>query len=87
ATLIGSVPNAVFAAIASSSLDRKVSFAQWMIFAVPLTVILLAILYFLLTKWLFKIEDSDHISSDFAKKALHDLGPMSKEEKLTGIVF
>ncbi|WP_436938585.1 SLC13 family permease [Staphylococcus xylosus] len=87
ATLIGSVPNAVFAAIASSSLDRKVSFAQWMIFAVPLTVILLAILYFLLTKWLFRIEDADHISSDFAKKALHDLGPMSKEEKLTGIVF
>ena len=58
-----------------------------MIFAVPLTVILLAILYFLLTKWLFKIEDADQISSDFAKKALHDLGPMSKEEKLTGIVF
>lgn len=87
ATLIGSVPNAVFAAVASSSLDRKVSFAQWMIFAVPLTVILLAILYFLLTKWLFKIEDADQISSDFAKKALHDLGPMSKEEKLTGIVF
>lgn len=87
ATLIGSVPNAVFAAIASSSLDRKVSFAQWMIFAFPLTIILLAILYFLLTKWLFRIEDADHISSDFAKKALHDLGPMSKEEKLTGVVF
>ncbi|WP_436854366.1 SLC13 family permease [Staphylococcus caeli] len=87
ATLIGSVPNAVFAAVAASSLDRKVSFAQWMIFAVPLTIILLAVLYFLLTKWLFKVEDADQISSDFAKKSLHELGPMSKEEKLTGLVF
>lgn len=58
-----------------------------MLFALPLTIILLIILYLLMTKWLFKIEDSDKISSDFAKKALHDLGPMSLEEKLTGIVF
>ncbi|MDN6838189.1 MAG: anion permease, partial [Staphylococcus equorum] len=41
ATLIGSVPNAVFAAIASSTLNREVSFAQWMLFALPLTIILL----------------------------------------------
>ncbi len=87
ATLIGSVPNAVFAAIAASSLDRKVSFLQWMIFALPVTIILLVVLYFMMTKWLFKIEDADKISSDFAKKALHDLGPMRNEEKLTGIVF
>lgn len=87
ATLIGSVPNAVFAAVASSSLHRTVSFAQWMLFAVPITIVLLAALYFLLTKWLFKIEDADQVSSDFAKKELHDLGPMSIEEKLTGIVF
>src|SRR5699024_6077084 len=37
ATLIGSVPNAVFAAVAASSLDRSVSFAQWMLFALPIT--------------------------------------------------
>mgnify|MGYP001941594214 FL=1 len=40
-----------------------------------------------MTKWLFKIEDADKISSDFAKKSLRDLGPMSLEEKLTGVVF
>ncbi|HLR19445.1 MAG TPA: DASS family sodium-coupled anion symporter [Staphylococcus sp.] len=87
ATLIGSVPNAVFAAIASSSLGREVSFAQWILFALPLTIILLIVLYFLMTKWLFKIEDADKVSSDFAKRALHDLGPMSPEEKSTGIIF
>ena len=59
ATLIGSVPNAVFAAVAASSLDRKISFAQWMIFAVPVTIILLVILYFMLTKWLFKVDDAE----------------------------
>ena len=36
-------------------------------FALPLTIILLIILYLLMTKWLFKIEDADQISSDFAK--------------------
>ncbi len=87
ATLIGSVPNAVFAAVAKSSLHRSVSFAQWMLFAVPLTIILLTALYFILTKWLFKVEDANSVSSDFAKKALRDLGPMSIEEKLTGLVF
>ncbi|MFY2828640.1 SLC13 family permease [Staphylococcus arlettae] len=87
ATLIGSVPNAVFAAVAASSLDRSVSFAQWMLFALPITIILLIVLYLLLTKWLFKIDDADQVSSDFAKKELHNLGPMSYEEKLTGLVF
>ena len=87
ATLIGSVPNAVFAAVAASSLDRSVSFAQWMLFALPITIILLIVLYLILTKWLFKISDADQVSSDFAKKELHNLGPMSYEEKLTGLVF
>lgn len=87
ATLIGSVPNAVFAAVAASSLDRSVSFAQWMLFALPITIILLIVLYLLLTKWLFKIDDADQVSSNFAKKELHNLGPMSYEEKLTGLVF
>src|SRR5699024_12013805 len=86
-TLIHSLLNYLFVANASSILNRKISFAQYMIFTLPLTIILLIILYLLMTKWLFKIEDADQISSDFAKKSLRDLGPMSLEEKLTGIVF
>src|SRR5699024_10490487 len=73
--------------VQTCALPISVSFAQWMIFALPLTIILLIILYLLMTKWLFKIEDADKISSDFAKKSLRDLGPMSLEEKLTGVVF
>ncbi|MGD7044804.1 SLC13 family permease [Jeotgalibacillus proteolyticus] len=87
ATIIGSVPNAVFVAVASNSLDRTVTFFDWFLFGFPLTLILLAGMYFYMTKIQFKVENQKDISSDFARNQLKDLGPMSYEEKAVLTVF
>ncbi|NBJ71238.1 MULTISPECIES: DASS family sodium-coupled anion symporter [Clostridia] len=87
ATLIGSVPNAVFAGVASSVLDQQVTFTDWFIFGFPLTIILLAALYFYITRIQFKVNQTGNISDDFAKQQLRSLGPMSYEEKAVLFIF
>ncbi|MDY0404171.1 DASS family sodium-coupled anion symporter [Virgibacillus sp. 179-BFC.A HS] len=86
ATIIGSVPNAVLAGIASTVLDQRITFANWFMFGFPITVVLLVLMYFYMTKIQFKVTD-DHISTTFARDELKKLGPMSREEKYVGIVF
>ncbi|WP_240733033.1 DASS family sodium-coupled anion symporter [Jeotgalibacillus sp. S-D1] len=87
ATIIGSVPNAVFVAVAANSLDRTVTFFDWFLFGFPLTLVLLVFMYFYITKFQFKVKNQKDISSDFAKEQLRELGPMSYEEKAVLTVF
>lgn len=87
ATIIGSVPNAVFVAVAANSLDRTVTFFDWFLFGFPLTLVLLVFMYFYITKVQFKVTNQKDISSDFAKDQLKELGPMSYEEKAVLTVF
>lgn len=86
ATIIGSVPNAVLAGIASTILDQRITFANWFLFGFPITVLLLVFLYFYITRVQFKVT-SDSISSSFAREELNKLGNMSREEKWVGTVF
>ncbi|MCW4352874.1 DASS family sodium-coupled anion symporter [Hoyosella sp. YIM 151337] len=87
ATLIGSVPNAVFAAVAEQNLGTTVSFAQWFFFAAPLTAVMLTFLYFYLTRIQFRVASRTSVSSDFAREQLKKLGRMSYEEKAVLAVF
>jgi solute carrier family 13 (sodium-dependent dicarboxylate transporter), member 2/3/5 len=87
ATLIGSVPNAVFAAVSAQSLGRPVSFAQWFFFAAPLTALMLAVLYVYMTRVKFRVRPAQDIGSDFARAQLRRLGPMSFEEKAVLAIF
>ncbi|MFP3340414.1 anion permease, partial [Micrococcus sp. SIMBA_131] len=41
ATLIGTPPNTIFAAVVNELYGIEISFARWMMFGVPLTVLLL----------------------------------------------
>src|SRR5699024_7075671 len=66
ATIIGSVPNAVLAGIASTVLDQKITFANWFMFGFPITIVLLIFMYFYITKVQFKVSN-DNISSTFAQ--------------------
>ncbi|WP_225744470.1 DASS family sodium-coupled anion symporter [Marinilactibacillus sp. Marseille-P9653] len=87
ATIVGSVPNAAFVAIASTMLDQDVTFSDWFLFGIVITIVLMIALYFYITKIKFKVKQVGKISSDFAKQQLADLGPMSLEEKLVLTVF
>lgn len=87
ATIVASVPNALLSGIASSQLDRTVTFAEWLAFAGPLALIMLVFLYFYLTRIAFRVENQQEGASDFIQKELKSLGPMSTEEKVVGLVF
>ncbi|WP_211358936.1 SLC13 family permease [Nesterenkonia populi] len=87
ATIIGSVPNAVFVAQADVLLDENVTFAQWFAFAFPLTVLMLGILYLYMSRVAFRVKGSPDIGSEFAKEQLRKLGPMSYEEKAVLAIF
>ncbi|WP_208560596.1 SLC13 family permease [Marinilactibacillus kalidii] len=87
ATIVGSVPNAAFVAIASTMLEQTVTFSDWFLFGIVITIVLMVVLYVYITKIKFKVKQSGEISSDFARQQLKELGPMSVEEKLVLTVF
>ncbi|MDH5823666.1 DASS family sodium-coupled anion symporter [Luteimonas sp. RD2P54] len=87
ATLIGSVPNAVFAAVSQQNLGRTVTFAEWFLFASPLTVVMLAVLYVYMTRFKFRVRPAREIGSGFVSDQLRRLGPMGFEEKAVLAVF
>ena len=87
ATLVGSVPNAVFAAMSREMLGREIMFFEWFLFGFPVTVVLLLLLYFYLTKVQFKVTETDSHEPDFINQELKALGKMKVEEKWVTFVF
>lgn len=79
ATLIGSPPNIIMAGIVEKSLGIEITFFSWMIFALPVTIILLGIAWIYLTRF----------KESTKKKALdlEDLGPIGQTEKRVLYVF
>lgn len=87
ATIIGTPPNTVMVGMVEKMFGVQIGFGQWMLFGVPLTVVMLAASWLLLTKLLFpmgnmRIAGGDQIIADEIDK----LGPMSSEEKKIVIV-
>ncbi len=89
ATLVAAVPNALLAGIASSQLDREVTFAEWFFFAGPVAIVMLVILYFYLTKAQFKINKTEEKSGtmDFIKNELEEMGKFTADEMKVAAVF
>ena len=64
------------------------SFAKWMLFGVPFSVLMIGVVWLVLTKIVFRSMKSDlPIGSNHIKKELDSLGKMTFEEKAIGSVF
>jgi len=88
ATLIGTPPNALMAAYLSDSYNIEIGFAQWMIVGVPLSVVLLVMCWFILTKVCYQVNEGDQVdTTSMFKTKLKELGAMSKGEKLVLFFF
>jgi sodium-dependent dicarboxylate transporter 2/3/5 len=87
ATLIGTPPNAVFAASAQEILGRSVGFAEWMLVGVPVTLIMLPIAWALLVFVLHPPGTLPAGADRLLKDERRSLGPMSRGEKLVLVVF
>ena len=88
ATLIGTPPNAIFAGVIEKTYGVSVSFVGWMGFALPLSLVMLAITWFYLTRIMFRSEVASLPGGrQLIQEQLKQLGPMSRQEKQVAAVF
>lgn len=88
ATLIGTPPNAILAGIAEKNFGYTIGFAQWMMFGLPLSVVMLSLTWYYLTHF---IMGKTNIELPGGRRAIRQqlkaLGPMSPQEKKVLAVF
>jgi sodium-dependent dicarboxylate transporter 2/3/5 len=88
ATLIGTPPNALLAGAIDKLYGIKLSFAQWMLFGVPIAWLFILIVWYYLVKVAFRPEIKQLPGGkSVIEKEKKDLGTASFEEKAVFIVF
>lgn len=88
ATLIGTPPNAILAGVVEKNYGIHIGFAQWMSFALPLSLLMLAFTWFYLTRLGFKLAQYELPGARHViEQQLQQLGPMTKQERRVLIVF
>ena len=88
ATLIGTPPNILFAGQAGELFGENISFAQWMLYGVPISAIGLVAVYIHVTRIAMSPQfDQLPIGAGTIDRQLSDLGSMSKQERLVLVVF
>ena len=87
ATLIGTPPNALFASLSESLTGIEVSFAQWMMIGVPVSIVSLVVLWYYMINFA-KIGNIQILGTkQIVIQELSKLGKMKKDEKILAIVF
>jgi len=89
ATLVGTPPNLAFHRIFEISFPNapEISFGKWMMFGLPLSIIMLAILWLLITKIMYKIPEQIKIGKEIIVQEVRKIGAITFEEKLVLGVF
>ncbi|MCL4117337.1 UNVERIFIED_CONTAM: hypothetical protein GTU68_007677 [Idotea baltica] len=88
ATLIGTPPNLVLAGVLQETYGVEISFAKWISFGLPISIILLLICWKYLTTIAFKFKQKSFPGGRAEIKRLRrELGPLSREEKIVLVVF
>ena len=88
ATLIGTPPNLVLAAMIQEIYGVEIKFAQWLMFGLPISIGLMFLCWKYLTSFAFSFpQDSFPDGKEEINRQLKDLGPMSYEEKAVLTVF
>lgn len=87
-TLIGTPPNTIFAGVVDKMYGIDISFAKWMLFGVPISVVLMFLVWLYLTKIAFPLKLKEIPGGkEVIVKERDLLGKMSKEERLVLFVF
>lgn len=88
ATLIGTPPNLIFAGILEEQYNIEMTFSKWIIYGLPISILLLFICWKYLTNVAFKFRQKDFPGGKAEiKRLLNSLGKISYEEKTVLIVF
>ena len=87
-TPIGTPPNALLASILQDTYNIEVDFGTWMLFGVPVIVMMLPVTWTVLTKFLYPVSASDTLSTSYTiGSSLSDLGAMRRDEKMVLGIF
>jgi sodium-dependent dicarboxylate transporter 2/3/5 len=89
ATLVGTPPNAIFIGILDSLYGIEIGFLDWMKLGVPVSIVMLAVCWFLLTRVLHRLDRGEgNVGAELQIRAeLERMGPVSVEERRVAIVF
>lgn len=88
ATLVGTVPNAFFAAFMLETYGTEIDFSRWMMIGVPLAVVMLPLAWLTLTRWTFTVDfETSGEGKAELRRMREELGPISIPETRVAIVF
>ncbi len=88
ATLIGSPPNTILVGIVEKTWGIQITFAQWMALGVPLSMTMLIVCWYYLTRFAFKSEITELPGGKkLILGQLEELGPITQPEKKVLFVF
>ncbi len=88
ATVIGTPPNSILIGLLENEYQIEISFLKWMVIGLPFSIIMVAISYLVLVKWLFPNKQLKFTGSkQIIKEELQKLGPTSRREKMVLIIF
>ena len=88
ATVIGTPPNSVLIGLLENEYNIEISFLRWMTIGLPVSLILIAISYLVLVKWMFPCKGLQFAASkDVIREELRKLGPASAREKRVLLIF
>lgn len=88
ATVIGTPPNSILIGLLENEYHIEISFFKWMVIGLPFSIILIAIIYFIMTKWFFPNSGLKfNASKEVIDSELEKLGAMSGKEKQVLIIF
>ncbi len=88
ATLIGTPPNVAYAAFINKKYGYNIEFLDWMMVCMPLSILLLFILYIVMVKWLYRNGmRADESTRLLIQNEIDLLGKFSVTEKRVLIIF
>ncbi len=88
ATVIGTPPNSVLIGLLENEYNIEISFLKWMTFGLPFSILMIAIIYVVLVKWMFPNKNIRfNASKEVIDSELKKLGALSAKEKRVLLIF
>ncbi len=87
-TLVGTAPNAMLAGFLENNYGTEIDFARWMLVGIPLSIVMVPLAWFTLTKVAFNVDfhTSGEGQAELERMRL-DMGGMTVPEKRVAMVF
>lgn len=88
ATLVGTAPNAMFAAFMQENYGTEIDFASWMLVGLPLSATMLPLAWLALTRWVFKVDfTTPNEGRAELRRMKEEMGRISIPEQRVAMVF